>query len=128
MVDHENGSFLICFSRLYFYDIRWLRGHMTPGAILLQKRDVPGIGHFAKIMVDCIMTTLAALSIRRIVTTIIDMGVMAGRTIHRGHPEAFAGRQQCNLVTVHVGSGGADMIRQHKMGKRIAGFEAEHRP
>ena len=128
MVDHENGSLLIGFSRLYFYDIRWLRGHMTLCAILLQKRNIPGIGDFAKIMVDGIVTALAALSIRRIVATIIDMGVMAGRTIHRGHPEAFAGCQQCDLVTVHVGPGRADMIRQHKMGKRIARFEAEHRP
>src|ERR1700722_13346514 len=100
MVDHENGSLLIGFSRLYFYDIRWLRGHMTPGAILLQKRDIPGIGYFAKIMVDGIVTALAALSIPRVVATVIDMGVMAGGTVHRTHPEAFAGRQQCDLVTV----------------------------
>jgi hypothetical protein len=128
MIDHENGSLLIGFSRLYFYDIRWLRGHMTLCAILLQKRNIPGIGDFAKIMVDGIVTALATLSIPCIVSAVIDMGVMAGRTIHLTHPKAFAGRQQCDLVTMHVRPDRGDMIRQHKMGKRITRHEAEYRP
>lgn len=128
MVDHENGSVPICFSRPYFYDIRWLRRHMAPGAIPFQKRNIPGIGYFAKIMINGIVTALAALSIPCVVAMVIDMDVMAGRTIHLTHAEAFAGCQQCNLVTVHVWPDGGDMIRQYKMSKRIARSEAEHRP
>jgi hypothetical protein len=128
VIDHKNGSVPIGFSRFDFNDIRWLCRHMTPRAILFQIRNIPGIGYFAKIMIAGIMTALAALSIPCIISLVIDMGVMAGRTIHRAHPEAFTGRQQRDLVTMNVGPDAAYMIRQHKMRKRIARFEAEYRP
>jgi len=92
MVDHKNGTVPTGFSRSYFYNIRWLSRHMAACAIPFQKRNIPRIGYFTKIVVFGIVTALTATGTCCIVTLVIDMGVMAGRTIHRAHPEAFAGR------------------------------------
>ena len=128
MIHHKNGRNFIGLSCFDPYNARWLRRHVAFCAIRLQKGDIDRIGHFAKIMVGGGMTALAILSIFFVVAMVIDMGIVAGRAIHFAHPKAFTGGQERDLVAVNVGPGGADLVRQDKMRKRVAGPEPKHCP
>ena len=74
-----------------------------------------------------VVTADAALAVYLHLSILVGMGIVTGGTIHFGHPEAFAGRQQTILVTMNVQGGGSGgiVVRRGIIVEGVAGEEGK---